>query len=170
MALKRNVLVVANVTATSVDLRERLVALAAERPSAFTLILPATPFGDGRDAALTRLGEALEQLQAAGLDVDGTVGDGDPIIAVTDAWDPHRFDEIVVSTLPMQFSKWLHAGLPERIGRLTGAPVTHVVSRPPQPEHAPVAPPEHEKHGLITPLYAIHVREEKRRSGHNPLR
>ena len=30
----------------------------------------------------------------------------------------------------MRFSKWLHAGLPERIGKLTGAPVTHVISQP----------------------------------------
>jgi GABA permease len=162
MALKRNVLVVANVTATSVDLCERLVALAAERPSAFTLVVPATAFGDGHEAAAQRLVQALEQLRAAGLEVDGSVGHDDPVIAVTEAWDPRRYDEIVVSTLPMRFSKWLHAGLPERIGKLTGAPVTHVVSRPPQPEPLTVAPPEPEKHGLIAPLYAIHVSGEKR--------
>jgi GABA permease len=162
MALKRNVLVVANVTATSVDLQERLAAIAAERPSTFTLVVPATAFGDGREAALQRLGEALEQLRGAGLEVEGDVGDADPIIAVTEAWDPRRYDEIIVSTLPMRFSKWLHAGLPERIGKLTGAPVTHVVSQPPKPEVATVAPPEHEKHGLITPLYAIRVGQEKR--------
>ncbi len=40
----------------------------------------------------------------------------------------------------MRFSKWLHAGLPERISKLTDAPVTHVVSQPPKPEPE-VAPP-----------------------------
>ena len=45
-----------------------------------------------------------------------------------DEWDPRRYDEIVVSTLPQMVSKWLHAGLPERIERITGARVTHVVS------------------------------------------
>jgi hypothetical protein len=162
MALKRNVLVVANVTATSADLRERLVVLADERPSAFTLVVPATAFGDGLEAAAQRLAQALKEMRAAGLEVGGSVGHDDPVIAVTEAWDPHRYDEIVVSTLPMRFSKWLRAGLPERIGKLTGAPVTHVVSRPPKPELVTVAPPEREKHGLIAPLYAIHVRQENR--------
>jgi hypothetical protein len=74
------------------------------------------------------------------LECDGTVGNADPILAVTDAWDPKKYDEIIVSTLPMQLSKWLHAGLPERIGRLTDAPVTHVVSEPPKPDPV-VAPP-----------------------------
>ena len=58
------------------------------------------------------------------------------MVAVTDAWDPKRHDEIIVSTLPMRFSKWMHAGLPERISRLTGAPVTHVVAEPPKPPDA----------------------------------
>jgi hypothetical protein len=137
MAWKRSFLVVANVTATSDDL---IGALMERAPASFTLVIPATPFGGGRQAALTTLSEALEQLRAAGLECDGTVGNADPILAVTDAWDPKKYDEIIVSTLPMQLSKWLHAGLPERIGRLTDAPVTHVVSEPPKPDPV-VAPP-----------------------------
>lgn len=137
MAWKRSFLVVANVTATSHDL---IGALMERAPASFTLVIPATPFGGGRQAALTTLSEALEQLRAAGLECDGTVGNADPILAVTDAWDPKKYDEIIVSTLPMQLSKWLHAGLPERIGRLTDAPVTHVVSEPPKPDPV-VAPP-----------------------------
>jgi hypothetical protein len=137
MAWKRSFLVVANVTATSDDL---IGALMERAPASFTLVIPATPFGGGRQAALTTLSEALERLRAAGLECDGTVGNADPILAVTDAWDPKKYDEIIVSTLPMQLSKWLHAGLPERIGRLTDAPVTHVVSEPPKPDPV-VAPP-----------------------------
>jgi hypothetical protein len=143
MTWKRSFLVVANVTATSDELIEVLKARAAEEPASFTLVIPATPFGGGRQAALTKLGEALAQLREAGLEADGGVGNADPILAVTDAWDPKRFDGIVVSTLPMRFSKWLHAGLPERISKLTDAPVTHVVSQPPKPQHAVAPPPEH---------------------------
>ncbi|HSC02219.1 MAG TPA: hypothetical protein VLC49_02840, partial [Solirubrobacteraceae bacterium] len=47
------------------------------------------------------------------------------------------------STLPMRFSKWLHAGLPERIGKLTDAPVTHIVSQPARPEPEVAPPPAH---------------------------
>jgi hypothetical protein len=137
---QRSFLVVANVTAASDELIE---ALKARAPASFTLIIPATPFGGGREAALAQLSDALEQLRAAGLEANGSVGNADPILAVTDAWDPKKYDEIIVSTLPMRFSKWLHAGLPERIGKLTDAPVTHVVSQPPKPEPETAPPPPH---------------------------
>jgi GABA permease len=139
MAWKRNILVVANVTATSATLIEALKA--AKPPVAFTLIIPASP---SRSAARAKLTEALEQLRASGIEIDGTVGDNDPLIAVTEAWDPKRYDEIIISTLPMRVSKWLHAGLPERVGKLTGAPVTHIVSEPEKPPAETVPPPSHD--------------------------
>lgn len=144
MAWKRSVLVVANVTATSSELMKELQTRGAREPTSFTLIVPATPFAGGGQAAVEMLSAALAQLREAGLEADGAVGAPDPIVAVTDAWDPKRYDEIVVSTLPMRLSKWLHAGLPERIGKITGAPVTHVVSEPPKPaiESTPAPAPE----------------------------
>jgi GABA permease len=141
MTWKRNILVVANVTATSSELFEALKAEVEKSPAAFTLIVPATPFGGGRAAARAKLEEALKQLRAAGCEAEGSVGDADPLVAVTEAWDPKRYDEIIISTLPMRVSKWLHAGLPERVGKLTGAPVTHVVSQPEKPPVETVAPP-----------------------------
>jgi non-heme chloroperoxidase len=133
------VLVVADVTATSGELVGALKERAAGGPTTFTLIIPATR---GRAAAHERLVEALEHLRDQGLEVDGTVGHPDPLIAVIEAWDPGSDDEIVVSTLPPGISKWLHAGLPHRIEKLTGAAVRHVVSRPPRPPvHVASAPP-----------------------------
>ena len=149
MTWTRSFLVVANVTATSDEL---IATLKARAPARFTLIIPATPFGGGREAALVKLSEALEQLREAGLEAEGSVGNADPILAVTDAWDPKRYDEIIVSTLPMRFSKWLHAGLPERIGKLTDAPVTHVVSQPPKPEPALAPPPAARTESAMGPL------------------
>ena len=150
--MKRNVLVVTNITATSSELHDALRARDDRGAAAFTLVVPATPFGGGRAAAREQLAEALERLRGAGLEVDGSVGAGDPISAVSEVWDPKRHDEIIVSTLPMRLSRWLNAGLPERIGRLTGAPVTHVVSQPPKPEVATVPAPAREKLGVIAPL------------------
>jgi GABA permease len=141
----KHTLVVANVTAASDELVEALKRGAAEQPARFTLIVPATPFGGGRAAAHEALAFACERLRDEGLEADGSVGDGDPIVAVTEAWDPKRYDEIVVSTLPMRFSKWLHAGLPERIGKLTGAPVTHVISQPAREEIEVEPAPPHER-------------------------
>jgi hypothetical protein len=53
-----------------------------------------------RAAAQARLAEALEQLREQGLEVGGDVGAPDPVVAVVDAWDPRRHDEIIVSTQP----------------------------------------------------------------------
>jgi hypothetical protein len=145
---KTSILVVANVTATSDELLEALKQRAARGPTSFTLIIPATAFGGGRRTAHETLAAAVERLLAAGLEADGNVGPDDPIVAVTEAWDPKRHDEIVVSTLPMRFSKWLHAGLPERIARLTGAPVTHVISQPSRPAVAVEPAPAHEKSAM----------------------
>ncbi len=148
MPWKRNVLVVANVTATSPELMEQLTTRAAREATVYQLIVPATPLGGGREQATKTLAAALEQLRQTGLEADGAVGAPDPVVAVTDAWDPKRYDEIIVSTLPMRFSKWLHAGLPERISKLTDAPVTHVVSEPPKPIAATGPPPEHDHNGM----------------------
>ncbi len=149
MPWKRRVLIVANVTADSDELMAALSERGQREPTFLYLIVPATPVGGGRSAAHATLDEALARLRAAGLEADGTVGAGDPIAAITDAWDPKRYDEIVVSTLPIGVSKWLRAGLPQRVERLTGAPVTHVVSHPrvqtPRGEPAP----EHHDRGVL---------------------
>jgi len=155
MAWKRSVLVVANVTAASDELLSALSERAQRGPASFTFVVPATPLGGGRAAAKETLDSALARLRSAGLTADGQIGDSDPIVAVTEVWDPKCFDEIIVSTLPMRFSKWLHAGLPERIAKLTGAPVAHVVSAAPRPalEAAPVR--EHEGRGVMGPLSVL---------------
>lgn len=150
-----NVLVVANITATTPELVDALLSRTERGPAIFTLVVPASPVAGGRQAAQARVQEAVAELGGRGLQIEGHVGSSDPILAVSDEWDPRRFDEIIVSTLPIRFSKWLHAGLPERVARLTGARVTHVVSEPPRPQ-VPTSPaPVHERHGVITPLYGV---------------
>lgn len=149
MPFTKSVLVVANVTATSEELIDVMRARARQEPTNFTLIVPANHSDGGRAAAQAQLEEALTRLTDAGLDVTGEVRIAEPLIAVSEAWDPRRYDEIFVSTLPMRVSKWLHAGLPERISKLTGALVTHVVSEPSRPAVTPVPAPEHEDRGVM---------------------
>jgi len=92
---------------------------------------------------------------------------------VSNAWNPKDYDEIIVSTLPMRMSKWLHAGLPERIGQLTGAPVTHIVSQPrPQIEIMPAPPQQQSMMGPLAVLgwgahrdWLIHSQRAARSSG-----
>ncbi len=155
MAWKRAVLVVANVTATSHELLDALKERAEREPAAFTLIVPATPFGGGHAAAAKQLADAVEHMRDAGLEVEGSVADADPFIAVAESWDPKRYDEIILATLPTGVSKWLQADLPHRVAKLTGALVVHIVSRPPKPVLDSVGVVESEKYGLLTPLAGL---------------
>jgi hypothetical protein len=154
VALRKSVLVVANVTAASDELCRELSERAKLEPAAFTLVVPATHASGGRKAAEETLAHALERLHEAGIEADGTVGHSDPVVAVNDAWDPRRYDEIIISTLPMGSSRWLHAGLPERIFKLTGAKVSHIISTPPKPPVPTVPAPLHE-HAALGPLSVL---------------
>ena len=120
-----SVLVVANRTADSPELLDALQERAARGPVRYTLLAPAST---GREATEQQLEAGLERMRASGLEVEGHIGDKDPVSAVDDVWDPGEFDEIIVSTLPAQTSKWLAIDLPRRIGKLTDALVTHVVA------------------------------------------
>jgi hypothetical protein len=124
------VLVLANRTADSPQLREALLERREHGPIAVTLLVPAAweaqdPHG-GMETGRRRVRDALANLRDTGLDVQCRVGDPDPITALREAWDPERYDEVFVSTLPSRVSKWLQIDLPRRAGRITGVPVRHV--------------------------------------------
>lgn len=156
MAWNFKVLVVANVTADAPELIRALKERASRDTCVFTLLVPApAPGSVGREAAGERLDSALGTMRKAGLDVEGMVGDHDPIAAVHDAWDPTEFDEVVLSTLPTGPSKWLQVDLPHRVEKLTGgSQVTHVVAEPPRPEPPTTPAPKPEKYGVLAPLMA----------------
>ncbi len=149
MAWEFSLLVVANVTAGSDELIERLRARAEDGACRFTLVMPAS----GAEARV-RLEDALERMREAGVEnLEGRVGDPDPVVAVMDVWDPMKFDEIIVSTLPTGSSRWLGLDLPHRLEKLTSVPVRHVVSHPPR-EAAPTGPPpaQPQRMGLLAAL------------------
>lgn len=118
-------LVIANRTVDSEELRRVLRSRAAAGSIHVTLVAP----GDaGRVPAARRLERAVTRLQSEGISVEGHVGAPDPLVAVEEVWDPRRFDEIIVATLPTDASRWMALDLPRRIARLTDATVTHVVA------------------------------------------
>lgn len=124
--MRRRVLVVANQTATSEELVE---ALTHRGEVQATLLMPCTGPGlAAREAARPRMEEALAAWREAGIEAEGEVGDQNPYEAVAEIWNPGRFDEVVVSTLPGESSKWIRSDLPHRVARLTDCPVTHVVA------------------------------------------
>jgi hypothetical protein len=136
MAWQTRALVIANRTADSDQLLEALEERARSGPVAFTLLVPAGSAGRGQ--ARARLEAACERIRAAGLEVEGSLAhDSDPLGAVHEAWDPAKYDEIVVCTLPTGASKWLQVDLPHRVAKITDAPVTHVVAGERNPVHVP---------------------------------
>jgi hypothetical protein len=134
MADKAKVLVVANRTAGSSELLEALRERAEAGPAEFHLVVPASPRGaswafdmhSGQDAAEHDLEGALQRIRDLGLEVDGEVGDPDPVAAVSDSSQAASYDEVIVSTLPKHLSKWLKVDVARKIGHATGLPVKHV--------------------------------------------
>src|SRR5215204_847242 len=142
-----HVIVLANRTAAAPELIEALVHRSERGPIHATLVMPAAgPGSADRTAAKERMNTALEAWKAAGIErCDGVVCDPVPLEALTEVWDPMRHDEVIVSTLPGQSSKWIRSDLPHSVARYTGVSVLHVVAQDPDvhPETSPA--PTHEK-------------------------
>ena len=132
------VLVVAHATAATPALLDAVRTRAAQGPAVFTLLVPASPQGLERlvgadnpdssesDAVLALALPLLEE--AAGAPVTGQAAASGPLEAIQDAINIHGFDEIILSTLPVHVSRWLHIDLPHKVGGL-GLPVTTVTAR-----------------------------------------
>ena len=124
------VLVLANRTADSPQLRDALLERRHRGPIEVMLLVPAAweaqdPHG-GVETGRRRVRDALANLRDTGLDVRCRLGDPDPVTALREEWSPERYDEVIVSTLPSRVSRWLQIDLPRRAGKITGVPVTHV--------------------------------------------
>lgn len=130
------ILIVAHHAADTPELRAAVAKRAAQGPSSFTLLVPASPHGlhrvvdpedHGVAEAYRRLDVALPRLSAAaGSEVVGVVGSHDPVAAVQDALNLLGFDEVMVSMLPARISRWLRLDLPHKVRGL-GVAVTDVV-------------------------------------------
>jgi hypothetical protein len=135
MADSAHVLLVAHRTAATAGLAEAVRERARRGPATFHLVVPAHPHGLHKvvDPQEGDSGEAQDVLdralpvlsEAAGAPVTGHVGDAEPLMAIEDAVNRDRYDEIVISTLPPRVSRWLHLDLVSK-ARGIGLPVTHV--------------------------------------------
>jgi hypothetical protein len=126
----REILVVANRTAATPDLLAEIERRATERPTVFTLLVPDVP--KAKDwalpeavAALRRAASGPARMQTAR--VSGRLGGPDPFESVRAALAEQRYDEVIISTLPVGRSRWLRRELPQRVREL-GVPVTVVTA------------------------------------------
>lgn len=81
---------------------------------------------EARRRASKRLEKMIETITSAGARASGQVGDPDPVAAVRRVLEDRAFDEVIVSTLPAGLSRWLKLDLPNRVARMSRAPVTTV--------------------------------------------
>lgn len=132
----RRVLVVANETVEGKELLSAISTLALSRKTQFLVVCPAlntrlrTYTSDedpARAAAQARLDETIERLASVGIDAQGEIGDGDPLLAIDDAVRTFGPDEIVISTHPPGRSNWLERGVVEAVQARYEVEVTHVV-------------------------------------------
>ena len=133
----RRYLVIANRTLCEQHLLDELHRRRIADPGCrFHLVVPATHppgmFTDEQCHAIARaqLAEALDTLAVAGISATGEVGDANPVTAVGDVLlrELGRFDEIIISTLPVGLSKWISENTVRRLKRATGLQVTHVIA------------------------------------------
>jgi len=126
----RNVLVVASQTVGGPQLIESLERRATSSPHRFTVIAPQSGGDDGAAATEERLEQTLAELRQAGLKVKGYVTHPDPLLSIRQAMQISPADEIVISTLPKQKSRWLRGDLINQARKATGRPVEHIVFDP----------------------------------------
>jgi hypothetical protein len=117
-------LVVGTQTIASPDLIERLQARAAERPHRYTIICPRS--GDlTREDVVERLARTLAELYRSDVDATGQPMSPEPFAAIENAIEHYRIDDILISTLAGQQSKWLEEGLLDKVKGVTDKPVEH---------------------------------------------
>jgi hypothetical protein len=125
MTGSRRILVVANRTAATPLLLAEVRRHAQEADARFDLLIPDVA---SREEAEPTLALALPLLEeASGKPVEGLVGGPEPLEAVRRTQQAHHYDEIIISTLPEGFSRWLGRNLPRRVSEL-GVPVTVVTA------------------------------------------
>jgi hypothetical protein len=121
-------LVVATQTVAGADLVAHLKRKAAERPHRYTFISP--PSGQlSREEVCERLARTLAELYRSDIDATGQPMSPAPLAAIENAIEHYRVDEVLISTLAGEHSKWLEEGLIDQVRAMTDKPVEHVEAR-----------------------------------------
>lgn len=123
-------LVVATKTVAAPDLVERLKDRAKDTPHRYTIICPQAE--DVSEAMIVRdLASTLAELYRAEIDATGQPMSPDPFLAVRNAIEHYRIDEVLISTFAGESSRWLEDDLIGRVREITDKQVEHIeVGRP----------------------------------------
>lgn len=123
-------LVVATKTVATPDLVERLKERAAAQPHRYTIVCPQSD--DVSEPEIVRdLASTLARLYRADVDATGQPMSPDPFLAVKNAIEHYRIDEVLISTFAGESSRWLEEDLIGRVREITEKQVEHIeVGRP----------------------------------------
>jgi hypothetical protein len=134
-AAQPRVLVVEHRTSITQTLLDAVSERARRGPCTFTLLVPNTTHGlhkvvdpndQGAGEARAMLDQNLPDLSAAaGMQVEGLIGDPDPVAAIEDAINLHGFGEIIISAPSARLARWLRLDLASKVSGM-GIPVTTV--------------------------------------------
>jgi len=123
-------LVVATKTVATPDLVNRLKERAAGQPHRYTIICPRAE-GVGEAEIVRDLASTLAELYRADVDATGQPMSPDPFLAVKNAIEHYRIDEVLISTFAGEGSRWLEEDLIGRVREITEKQVEHIeVGRP----------------------------------------
>jgi hypothetical protein len=118
-------LVVGTQTINSPELIAHLKQRSADKPHRFTIICPRS--GDlSREEICARLARTLAELYRADTDATGQPMSPEPFAAIQNAIEHYRIDDILISTLAGEQSKWLEQGLIEKVKAITDKPIEHL--------------------------------------------
>jgi TusA-related sulfurtransferase len=132
-------LVVATKTVAAPDLVNRLRERAAASPHRYTIICPRADDVDGAQV-VRDLASTLAGLYRTDVDATGQPMCPDPFLAVKNAIEHYRIDEVLISTFSGERSRWLEENLVGRVREITDKPVEHIeVGIPPTAVAAAVA-------------------------------
>jgi hypothetical protein len=118
-------LVVATKTVASPELISALKAKSADSPHRYTVICPRS--GDiPREEVCDRLARLLAELYREEVDATGQPMSPEPFGAIQNAVEHYRIDEVLISTLRGEQSKWLEEGLIDKVKGITNVPIEHL--------------------------------------------
>lgn len=132
-------LVVATKTVAAPDLVQRLKERTAAGPHRYTIVCPRTD--DVSEAEIvTDLASTLAALYRSEIDATGQPMSPDPFLAVKNAIEHYRINEVLISTFAGESSRWLEEDLIGRVREITEKQVQHIeVGRAPTAVAAAVA-------------------------------
>jgi hypothetical protein len=132
----RRLLVVANETLAGRGAADAIELLLAGKDAQVLVVAPVlvsrarywtSDLSAGIQRAAQRLNESLDSLRARGINAEGSVGDGHPLLAIEDALRHFSADRVLIITHPPGRSNWLERRLVEHARERFPITILHAI-------------------------------------------